>query len=254
MGEHPQKVACITGGARRIGAGIVQYLHARGYCVVIHYRHAYEAALALLEHCDRALPGRAQMVHYDFDGPFDACEGSMQAFADGVVAAFGRLDLLVNNASEFFPTAMGEVRLKDWERLMSSNVRGAFFLSQALYPALSATAGSIVNILDVHATRPYRQYPVYSIAKAAAWMMTESLAVELGPWVRVNGVAPGHVLWPEGSSNQLSAVEKERCIQKTVLKRLATVDDIAAAVYFLSQSPAVTGHVIPVAGGGFLSD
>ena len=236
------RLVLITGGARRVGAEIVGALHGAGADVMIHYRSSAAAANTLMDDLNRARPGSAA-VH---------CENLLEPdAADGLVAAalreFGRIDILINNASTFYPTPVGGITLAQWDDLMGSNLKAPFFLAQAAAPSLRTQRGLIINIVDIHALRPLKRHPVYSIAKAGLVMLTRSLARELGPDIRVNGIAPGPVLWPEGGMDE--ALKRE-IIAKTALKRPGTPQDVACAVLFLAKdAPYVTGQIIAVDGG-----
>jgi pteridine reductase len=217
-------------------------LHHEGALVLIHHRNSTAAALALAGELNRTRPGSVAVACADLLDP-DA--------PDRLVAAslreFGRLDLLVNNASTFYPTPMGEITPAQWEDLIGSNLKAPLFLSQAAAPSLRVQRGLIVNIVDIHALRPLKGHPVYSVAKAGLAMLTRALARELGPDIRVNGVAPGPVLWPERAMDEAS---KREIIAKTALKRQGTPQDIARAVLFLAKdAPYVTGQIIAVDGG-----
>lgn len=238
------KTALITGGARRIGAAIARHLHADGFNIVIHYRASRDAADALLEELNQRRTGSAMTICVDL---VDV------AALPGVIArahaTWGRLDALVNNASDFFPTPVGEVDESDWDTLMGSNLKGPFFLSQAAAPYLRKTGGSIVNLVDVHAGNPLPRYPVYCVAKAGLLMLTRSLAMELGPDVRVNAIAPGAILWPQGGETDPAA--RLRILESTALRRTGQPGDIASAVRFLLSDEAnyITGQVLGVDGG-----
>jgi pteridine reductase len=236
------RVALITGAARRIGAAIVRGLHAEGANVVIHcHRSAREAEL-LRDELNRTRAGSALAWSADL---LDLT--AMPALVEGAVVAFGRLDLLINNASTFYPTPLGQISAAQWDDLIGSNLRAPLFLSQAAAPHLRRTNGLIVNMIDIHAQRPLPQHPVYSTAKAGLAMLTRALARELGPDVRVNGIAPGPILWPEaGVDSQL----KEEIVAKTLLKRSGAPEDIVRAVLFLAKdAPYVTGQILAVDGG-----
>jgi pteridine reductase len=236
------RLVLITGGARRVGAEIVRVLHGAGADVMIHYRSSAAAANALMDDLNRARPGSAA-VH---------CENLLEPdAADGLVTAalreFGRIDILINNASTFYPTPVGGITVAQWDDLMGSNLKAPFFLAQAAAPSLRTQRGLIINIVDIHALRPLKRHPVYSIAKAGLAMLTRSLARELGPDIRVNGIAPGPVLWPEGG---LDEALKREIIAKTALKRPGTPQDVARVVLFLAKdAPYVTGQIIAVDGG-----
>lgn len=234
--------ALVTGAAKRIGAVIAVALHDAGANVVIHYLKSAGAADELAAELNSRRPGSA----------FTACADvrdmrALEAMAAAVLARSGRLDILVNNASTFYPTPIGSITDEQWHDLIDSNLKAPLFLSQALLPALRAARGVIVNIVDVHAQRPLRDHPVYGPAKAGLAMLTRSLAKDLGPDIRVNGVSPGAILWPEeGMSDKLRAA----IIRQTALKRAGEPEDIASAVLFLVRdAPYVTGQIIAVDGG-----
>lgn len=232
----------ITGGARRVGAEIARTLHGAGAGVLIHYRSSSTAAVALAEEFNRARPGSAAI-----------CAANLQsAEAPGTLVAaalehFGRLDVLINNASTFFPTPVGTITLAQWDDLIGSNLRAPLFLAQAAVPSLARQRGLIINIVDIHGLRPLKGHPVYSVAKAGLAMLTRSLARELGPDIRVNGIAPGPVLWPE---HEMDETMKREIIDKTVLKRHGSPRDIARTALFLAaDAPYITGQIIAVDGG-----
>jgi pteridine reductase len=236
------QAALVTGGARRIGAAIARRLHAAGMDITLHYRASAEAAEALAAELDGHRPGSVTLLCADLLD--DAAPAKLVADAH---ATRGRLDLLVNNASAFYPTPVAEATPAQWDELLGANLRAPFFLAQAALPHLAASGGSIVNIVDVHAERPLAGHAVYSVAKAGLAMLTRALARELGPEVRVNGVAPGAILWPEAG---LPETEREAILARTVLDRLGDPDDIARAVLFLHRDAGyVTGQVLPVDGG-----
>jgi len=235
--------ALVTGAAKRIGAVIARTLHAAGANVAIHYNRSATEAEQLAAELLRRRAKSAFTVGADMR---DIAAVERMA-AHVLERTGGRLDVLVNNASNFYPTPIGTITLEQWDDLFGSNLKAPLFLSQALVPALRAARGVIVNIVDVHSQRPLRDHPVYGPAKAGLAMLTRSLAKDLGPDVRVNGVSPGAILWPdEGMSDGLRAA----IIKQTALKRAGTPEDIAAAVLFLVRdAPYVTGQIIAVDGG-----
>jgi pteridine reductase len=236
------KTALVTGAARRIGAAIARRLHAAGASVVLHYRGAEAEAAALEAELNAARAGSALKVKADLLAPI-----APRALVGATRDRFGGLDLLVNNASSFFPTAVGAIEASHWDELIGSNLRAPLFLAQEAVPELSKRAGAIVNIIDIHAERPLKGYAVYSIAKAGLASMTRSLALELGPAVRVNAVAPGAIAWPD--DGQFPPPERERIVATTPLARLGTPGEIAQAVHFLATASFVTGQVLAVDGG-----
>jgi len=236
------KVALVTGAARRIGAAIVRRLHAAGANIVVHYRGAEADAQRLEAELNAARPGSALRMKADLLAPI-----APRALIDAALARWQRLDLLVNNASAFYPTPVGRIESSHWEELIGSNLRAPLFLSQAAAPHLAAANGSIVNIVDIHARRPLKGYLVYSVAKSGLAALTQALAIELAPSVRVNAVAPGAIAWPE--NGQFDPAERERIVASTPLGRLGGPEDIAQAVEFLACATFVSGHVLSVDGG-----
>ncbi|MHB1949457.1 MAG: pteridine reductase [Gammaproteobacteria bacterium] len=242
------KVALITGAARRIGAEISRCLHQAGMNIVVHYQTSRAEAEALCGNLNAlrensAIALQADLIEIE----------KLPDLVDQAALAWGRLDVLVNNASRFYKTSLGQTPEAAWDDLMNTNLKAPFFLSQAAYPYLKKQQGCIINIADIHAERPMREYPVYSITKAGLIMLTKALAKELGPEVRVNAVSPGAIAWPEGK-NDLSAALKEQIIQRTALLCHGDPSDIAKAVlYFVRDADYVTGQVIAVDGGRNLS-
>jgi pteridine reductase len=236
------QVVLITGGARRVGAEIARTLHAAGANILIHYRSSAAAAIALADQFNKLRANSAAIfaAHLlNADAP------------DELIAAtlleFGRLDILINNASSFYPTPVGSITLPQWDDLVGSNMKAPLFLSQAAAPSLRAQRGLIINMIDIHALRPLKAHPVYSAAKAGLAMLTRSLARELGPEIRVNGIAPGPVLWPE---HDMDEALKREIIDKTALKRHGTPQDIARTALFLAKDAGyITGQIIAVDGG-----
>jgi len=236
------RVALITGGAKRLGAATARALHAAGASIVVHFHRSREAAQALVDELNARRAGSAHAVGADLL-QVEALPGLVQAG----VERFGRLDVLVNNASSFYPTPLGSVTAAQFEDLLGTNLRAPLFLAQAAAPALRESRGLIINMADIHGQRPLRDHVVYSAAKAALVMLTKSLARELGPEVRVNAIAPGPVLWPE---QPLDEAVKTEIIGKTALHRSGTPEDVARTALFLATSaPFITGQVIAVDGG-----
>ncbi len=236
------QVALVTGSARRIGAAIAGALHGAGARVAIHYRSSSAEAAALVRALNEARAGSAIGVQCDL---LDL--EALQALVDSVVGTFGRLDILVNNASTFYPTPVGEITAAQWDDLLGTNLRAPLFLAQAAAAQLRKNGGLIINMLDIHAQRPLRRHTAYCVAKAGLAMLTRSLARELAPEVRVNGIAPGPVLWPEGD---LDPALKDRIIGRTALKRRGSPQDVArAALFFACEAPYVTGQILAVDGG-----
>jgi pteridine reductase len=239
-------VALVTGGAKRIGAEIARRLHAAGYDLAIHYRHAGDEALALKRELDARRPDSVLLLPGELGGP-----GVPAALVASVLAHFGRLDGLVNNASAFFPTPLGSVTEAQWQQLFSPNAQAPFFLAQAAAAPLRAARGAIVNIIDIHAERGLREHTPYVMAKSALAAMTRSLALELAPEVRVNGVSPGAVLWPEQGKPE---AEKQAMLRATPLGRAGSAEEIAEAVRWLLQDASYcTGQILRVDGGRSVS-
>jgi pteridine reductase len=236
------KTGLITGGARRVGAAITRRLHAAGANVLVHYRDSDSDAAKLVAELNGARPKSAATVRAELLAPI-----APRALVSAALESFGRLDLLVNNASAFFPVALGAIEASHWEELVGSNLRAPLFIAQEAAAELAKQEGAIVNIVDIHAERPLKGYPVYSIAKAGLAAMTRSLALELAPRVRVNGVAPGAIAWPE--DGQFDSAERDRVIATTPLGRTGTPEDIAQAVHFLACAPYITGQILAVDGG-----
>lgn len=240
---HAERVILITGAARRVGACIAATLHAAGCSIAIHCRGSRGEADALAASLEAARPGTTLVLQTDLLD-LDALPG----LVSGVTTRFGRLDGLVNNASSFFPTPVGTLTAAQWEDLSGSNLRAPLFLSQAAAPALREAGGAIVNIVDIHAERPLAGYPAYSAAKAGLLGLTRALAIELAPRVRVNGVSPGAIEWPE--DGQFPPDEREAIVRHTLLQRVGSPQDIAGAVRFLMlDAPYVTGQILAVDGG-----
>jgi pteridine reductase len=236
------KTGLVTGGARRVGAAITRRLHAAGANVLVHYRDSDADADQLIDELNALRPKSAQKVKAELLAPI-----APRALVSAALEGFGRLDILVNNASSFFPVALGAIEASHWEELMGSNLRAPLFIAQEAAAELAKREGAIVNIVDIHAERPLKGYPVYSIAKAGLAALTRTLAIELAPKVRVNGVAPGAIAWPE--DGQFEPAERERVIATTPLGRTGTAEDIAQAVHFLACAPYVTGQILAVDGG-----
>jgi pteridine reductase len=236
------KTALVTGAARRVGAAIARRLHAAGANVVLHYRDSATDADALAAELNAARAKSAATVKAELLAPI-----APRALVSAAVDQFGRLDLLVNNASAFFPVPVGSIEASHWEELIGSNLRAPLFISQEAAPHLAKARGSIVNIVDIHAERPLEGYAVYTVAKAGLAALTRSLAIELAPDVRANGVAPGAIAWPE--DGQFDPEERKRILATTPLARIGSPEDIAQAVHFLACAPYVTGQILAVDGG-----
>ncbi len=243
---HDRPVALVTGGARRVGAVIARTLHAAGFDLALHYRHSADEARALARELESQRPDSTLLLPADL-----ADLGALPAMVAALLARYGRLDALVNNASSFFPTPVGSATPQQWNELFASNAQGPFFLSQAAMPALRDARGGIVNLIDIYAERPLAGHALYCMAKAALAAMTRSLALDLGPEVRVNGIAPGAVLWP-GHGKPYD--DQQAMLARTPLQRAGTPEDVAnTALWLLRDAHFVTGQVIRVDGGRSLS-
>ena len=236
------KAILITGAARRVGAEITRTLHAAGANVAIHYRGSADDANTLATELNAQRAGSAITLQADL---LDTAR--LPTLVEGTLKAFGRLDVLINNASTFYPTPVGTITEKQWDDLLGTNLKAPLFLSQAAAPALAASEGLILNIVDIHGLRPLKGFPVYSPAKAGLVMLTHALARELSPQVRVNAIAPGPVLFPEEG---ITEERKADIVERTLLKRRGSPKDIArAALFFAADAPYVTGQVLAVDGG-----
>lgn len=242
------KVVLVTGGARRVGAAVTRRLHAAGARVCVHYRSSHTEAHALQAELLAKRPGSAVLLQADLLKP-----GCAASLVQDTVAAFGRLDALVNNASSFYPTPLGDITEQSWDDLIGTNLKAPLFLSQAAARELRKQRGAIVNIVDIHAERPLPGFLAYTVAKSGLAGLTRALALELAPEVRVNGVSPGAILWPE-DGEAFPPAERERITVQTPLRRTGTPEDIAGAVkYLLFDAPFVTGQVLAVDGGRSLA-
>ena len=246
--EHTpnHRVVLITGAARRIGAAIARCLHAGGYDVALHYRHSATEAMALAAELERQRAGSTLTVAAEL-----ADLEQLPPLVEQVLDRFGRLDALVNNASAFFPTPLSGATPAQWQTLFAANVQAPFFLAQSALPALHSARGAIVNLIDIYAERPLAEHSLYCMTKAALAAMTRSLALDLAPAVRVNGVAPGAVLWPSDGKHH---DDQQALLARTPLQRIGQPEDIASAVlWLLRDAPFVTGQIIRVDGGRTLS-
>ncbi len=237
------KVVLVTGGAKRVGAAICRRLHAAGANLMLHYRASAGEARLLQAELNHQRKESVALIQADL---LDL--GKLPSLIDQTVQSFGRLDALVNNAATFYQTPIGEISAEDWENLIGADLRAPLFIAQAAAPALKKTQGAIVNITDIHAERPLKNYVLYSVAKAGLVGLTRSLARELAPEVRVNAVAPGPILWPDDEA--FDELSRQRIISHTPLRREGTPEDIAKAVHFLLvEATYVTGETINVDGG-----
>lgn len=238
------KVILITGGAKRVGAAICRRLHAQGARLIVHYRSSLGEAKALQNELNQTRPDSVALAQADL-----LDKELLSDLIGKSVKRFGQLDVLINNASSFFPTPLHQCTLEDWDDLMGSNLKAPLFLSQAAAPYLKERRGCIINIVDIHAERPLRNYAIYNAAKGGLLSLTKSLAVEMAPEVRVNGVSPGPILWPEDGEWSDEAA-RQHIIAGTLLKRCGEPDDIAKTVQFLiADAPYITGQIIAVDGG-----
>ncbi len=236
------KTALITGAAHRIGAQTARALHGAGMNILIHYLSSRKQAAALKQELESQRPESVVLAQADLNDI-----NQIPRLIESAVETFSGLDVLVNNASSFYPTPLEDASEEQWNDLIGSNLKAPFFLAQAAAPLLRARRGCIVNLVDIHSLRPLKEYPIYSIAKAANAMLVKSLARELGPEVRVNGVSPGAILWPK---HRLSPQTKQEILARTALKRAGAPEDIARTVLFLVRdAPYITGQVIAVDGG-----
>ncbi len=240
--ETGQLAVLITGGGKRVGATIAQRLHATGANVIIHYRQSGKAAEQLASTLNAIRPQSATTLAGDL-----LATAALPELVQRATAAFGRLDVLINNASSFYPTPLGAITEAQWNDLFGTNLKAPLFLAQAAIPYLKATRGLILNLVDIHSQRPLPEHTVYCAAKAGLAMLTRALARELGPEIRVNGISPGPILWPEGG---MDPALKARIIGRTALRRIGSPDDIAKAVqFFVHDAPYVTGQILAVDGG-----
>jgi len=237
------KTALISGGAARIGAQIVRTIHENGYKVIIHCHQSEEIAQALCHELNSKRNNSAQVIVADL-GDNEAIKKLTQKIKS--------LDLLVNNASVFYPTLTENSTIEDWDKIININLKAPFFLATGLSKVLAVSQGSIVNIIDIHSDRPLKNFSIYNISKAGLKMLTKTLAKELAPNIRVNGISPGSILWPQDES-QLSEKEKMMMIDKVALKRQGSPNDIAQAVLFLANSKYITGQIINIDGGRSLN-
>ncbi|MCG6860570.1 MAG: pteridine reductase [Chromatiaceae bacterium] len=246
MAQNPQtlagKVALVTGAAHRIGAQIARALHDEGMDIILHYRRSERAAKDLAAGLEASRPESVRLLQADLNRCIE-----FAAVIEQVRSFRGRLDVLVNNASSFYPTPLGDASEEQWEDLMGSNLKGPFFLTKEASQLLRSASGCVVNLVDIHAERPLKGHAIYSIAKAGNAMMVRSLARELGPWVRVNGIAPGVIQWP---AQEPSDSAKNEILSRTALERVGSPEDIARTLVFLVRdADYITGQIIAVDGG-----
>lgn len=247
MEHSSSRVALVTGSAKRIGAEVIRRLHAEGLRVILHYNGSEESAQSIADELNALRQDSVTIIQFnllDID--------QLDSFAANVLAIWGRLDILVNNASTFYPTPLEDINIDQWNSLVGVNLQAPLFLTKALAPSLGTQKGCVVNIVDIHSDRPLKGYTIYCIAKAGLAMLTKSLARELAPDVRVNGVSPGAIMWPEVEDYEPMHQE---IIDRTALKREGNPADIADTVWFLvSSANYITGQIIAVDGGRTLSN
>jgi pteridine reductase len=243
MSDTP--VVLITGAAHRIGATTAKLLHENGMNIVLHYRSSRKQAQAVQKELNDIRENSVILIQADLH-----LTNGLPTLIEESIKAWGRLDVLINNASSFYPTPVGKSTETQWDDLIGSNLKAPYFLSQAAAPYLKKSHGCIINIVDIHADRPLKNFPIYSMAKAGLVMMTKSLSCELGPEIRVNAVAPGAILWPEN----LDEVAKQRIVSRTFLKRQGKPNDISKTIlYLIKDADYVTGQIIAVDGGRSLN-
>lgn len=246
MANQSHKVAIITGAARRIGAVIARTLHAQGFNIIIHYCKSSDEASKLSNELNQQRSNSAHALSANLDNT-----NELTSFAQQARQYWGRVDALINNASRFYPTVIGQASETDWDALINSNVKGAFFLSQTLAPALRQQQGCIINIIDIYGQKPLKNHSIYCIAKAGLAMMTQSLAKDLAPDIRVNGISPGAIMWPESKNGEtLSPEEKTKILEKIPLYQTGNPQDIARTIAFLlDDAPYISGQILSVDGG-----
>ena len=243
-----RKIALVTGGAKRIGQAICKMLHASGVDLMIHYRHSSDEAKSLQQELNGIRKDSASIIQADLLNL-----NVLPSLIHETMNVYGRLDILINNASSYYPTEIGKMNENNWNDLIGSNLKAPLFLSQLAADELIKTKGCIINITDTHIDKPKKNYIIYSIAKSGLTTLTKSLAQELSPEVRVNAVAPGPVLWPE-NNEEFNEIYKQRVISQTLLKKMGSPEDVAMAVKFLVlDAPFITGHILAVDGGRSIS-
>ncbi len=241
-------VALVTGAARRIGAAIARTLHAAGYRILLHYHQSTREAQDLCDELNRLTTDSAVLLRADLTDL-----EAVRNLARDALASWGRVHVLVNNASTFYPTPLAQADRQQWQDLLGSNLQGPYFLCQALADSLTAQRGTIINIADIHGLQPLANHSIYCIAKAGNTMLTKSLARDLAPHVRVNGIAPGAILWPE-NTDQLSLKARDNILATIPLGHLGSVDHIAqTALFLIRDATYITGQIIAVDGGKHLS-
>lgn len=239
-----RKVALVTGGAKRIGQSICRILHESNIDLMIHFRHSADEAKTLRDDFNKIRKNSANIIQADL-----VDTSLLPSLIKETINTYDRLDVLINNASSYYPTEIGKMNENNWNDLIGSNLKAPLFLSQLAADELIKSKGCIINITDTHIEKPKKNYIIYSIAKSGLATLTKSLAQELSPYVRVNAVAPGPVLWPE-NNQEFNDIYKQRVISQTLLKKMGTPEDVAMAVKFLVlDAPFITGHILAVDGG-----
>ncbi len=246
-------VMLVTGGAKRIGAAIVRATHEQGYRVIIHCHHSEQEANALADALNNSRPDSAVVVLADLAVVNNS--ETLQQFTQNIMQAFGQLNILVHNASRFYPSPLGHINIEQWDELFLTNAKAPLLLSQALYPYLRAQQGCIISLLDIHAhNKPFKNYAIYNMAKAAHRMMVQSLALDMAPDVRVNGVAPGVNILPEADGDQALDPQQQKSIINSIpMQRIGKPEEIAHSVLYLAHARYVTGEIITVDGGRSLT-
>jgi len=237
------KTALITGGAARIGAQIVKTLHHNQFNIIIHCNQSKDKAQLLCDELNLIRANSAEIVSGNLNNIDEL---------DSLVSSIKSIDLLVNNASVFYPKSVEDSEMKDWDDVININLKAPFFLSKGLSKTLSKNDGSIINIIDIHSERPLKKHAIYNISKAGLKMLTQTLAKELAPRIRVNGVSPGSILWPQDSA-EISEEDKNLMLERIALHRQGSPQDIADTVLFLANSNYITGQIINIDGGRTLN-
>lgn len=235
------KVMLVTGAAQRLGAYIAQSAHANGYNLVLHYRSSVVQTQDLQQQLNQIRPDSCIIFQADFNEETD-----FSSLQKNIEKQFGRLDVLVNNASDFFPTDIDEITVENYNKLFNSNVKGPLFMAKSCFPLLKKSQGNIINLVDIHADKPLKKYPIYSMAKAANKMMVQSLAREFAPDVRVNGISPGCIIWPE---QVMPGYEKEEILSRVALQKVGNPQNIYHTIKYLISNAYITGQIIRVDGG-----
>ena len=242
MTDEYKKWALVTGGGKRIGATIAETLHNKGFNVAIHYNSSCDAADQLCAQLNAKQQDSSTAIGADLTD-----QDALENLIPSLIGKTKRLDVLVNNASTFYPTPIEKITLEDWENLLGTNLKAPLFLSKFAAKYLKQSQGIIINIVDIHSKKPLKEHPIYGSAKSGLAMLTRSLATDLAPDIRVNGISPGLILWPESSPSEQV---KNNILQQIPLKKIGNSEDIANCVLFLIEdAPYITGEIIAVDGG-----